>query len=341
MDVNDWATLRVRPGASQQEIRQAYLDLVKVWHPDRFAGNPHLQAMADQELQRLNAAYKRLYGSHVPATGPLQSSTIRDSAVRNRRTWSKPAPAETKTAPNERGWPLSKVVGGFAAGGAALVAFWLVLAPTPAVEQWAPSPPQPPTASEVASVPRPTTDSPATVPPSGATAERARVVRPKVARVEDIEAIETDPNAAATSSIEGDERHPRPETGTELLEVSGPAGHGRLTVSNGTDQDSVVVLYARESQVRAVFVRSGGDANIDSIPPAEYQVRFALGEAWDGTRFRKDEQFLEFDRPMMFTERDTESGVAFVQARLSLHAVVGGNARTRPTAPFRLRIPIE
>ena len=35
--------LGLKPGASQEEVNQAYRDLVNVWHPDRFVGNPRLQ----------------------------------------------------------------------------------------------------------------------------------------------------------------------------------------------------------------------------------------------------------------------------------------------------------
>ena len=34
--------LGLAPGASAQEIKAAYRDLAKVWHPDRFAHDPRL-----------------------------------------------------------------------------------------------------------------------------------------------------------------------------------------------------------------------------------------------------------------------------------------------------------
>jgi len=34
--------LELNPGASQEEVNQAYRDLVNVWHPDRFADNQRL-----------------------------------------------------------------------------------------------------------------------------------------------------------------------------------------------------------------------------------------------------------------------------------------------------------
>jgi hypothetical protein len=55
-----YKTLGVEPGASPEEVRQAYKDLVNVWHPDRFSHDPHLQKKAQEELKKINEAYKRL-----------------------------------------------------------------------------------------------------------------------------------------------------------------------------------------------------------------------------------------------------------------------------------------
>jgi hypothetical protein len=43
-----------------QEAKQAYKDLVRVWHPDRFQSNPRLKQKADQKLREINLAYKYL-----------------------------------------------------------------------------------------------------------------------------------------------------------------------------------------------------------------------------------------------------------------------------------------
>jgi DnaJ-domain-containing protein 1 len=48
----------VKPGASQEEVNQAYRDLVNVWHPDRFVGNPRLQKKAEEKVKEINAAYE-------------------------------------------------------------------------------------------------------------------------------------------------------------------------------------------------------------------------------------------------------------------------------------------
>lgn len=53
-----YETLGVSESCSDDELTQAYRDLVKVWHPDRFAGDARLQAKAQEELKRINAAYE-------------------------------------------------------------------------------------------------------------------------------------------------------------------------------------------------------------------------------------------------------------------------------------------
>jgi curved DNA-binding protein CbpA len=47
-------------GASASEIRQAYRDLIAVWHPDRFLDSPRRQALATKKTQEINAAFALL-----------------------------------------------------------------------------------------------------------------------------------------------------------------------------------------------------------------------------------------------------------------------------------------
>lgn len=60
-DVASWyRTLDLEPGASPEEVKQAWRDLAQVWHPDRFAGNERLRVKAEQTLKQINEAYEGL-----------------------------------------------------------------------------------------------------------------------------------------------------------------------------------------------------------------------------------------------------------------------------------------
>lgn len=66
-----------------EEVRRAYLDLVKVWHPDRFAGDARLQAKAQAQLKAINAAYDLLSAAWEHDTEPVAPASapgpVRDS----------------------------------------------------------------------------------------------------------------------------------------------------------------------------------------------------------------------------------------------------------------------
>ena len=52
--------LGLEPGASPERVKQAYRDLVQVWHPDRFEHDPPLQKKAQEKLKEINEAYGKL-----------------------------------------------------------------------------------------------------------------------------------------------------------------------------------------------------------------------------------------------------------------------------------------
>ena len=53
-------TLGLNPGASEAEVKEAYRDLVKVWHPDRFSHDPRLGEKANVKLREIIIAYDKL-----------------------------------------------------------------------------------------------------------------------------------------------------------------------------------------------------------------------------------------------------------------------------------------
>jgi tetratricopeptide (TPR) repeat protein len=63
-----YSILGLNIGASQDEIKQAYRDLVKIWHPDRFT-DVEQKLEAEERIKQINAAYEKLksieFGSSI------------------------------------------------------------------------------------------------------------------------------------------------------------------------------------------------------------------------------------------------------------------------------------
>ena len=64
--------LELSPGCTEAEVRRAWRDLARVWHPDRFEGDAALQAKATERLKDINVAYQAL-SEHLAGGG---STTI-------------------------------------------------------------------------------------------------------------------------------------------------------------------------------------------------------------------------------------------------------------------------
>jgi len=52
-----WNVLGLDERATEQELKDRYRQLVKQWHPDRFANDPHRRAVAEAKLKAINLAY--------------------------------------------------------------------------------------------------------------------------------------------------------------------------------------------------------------------------------------------------------------------------------------------
>jgi hypothetical protein len=73
--------LGLKPGASLSEIKETYRDLVKVWHPDRFANDLRLINKAHLQLKRINEAYRTLQSNPLGGGEYTAPSTRGDSAT--------------------------------------------------------------------------------------------------------------------------------------------------------------------------------------------------------------------------------------------------------------------
>jgi len=82
-----YLALGLKAGASPDEIKQAYRDLVKVWHPDRFGHDERLRLIAQDKLKEINGAYEFLQASAFEAsitpdqTAPAEPEAATDDTV--------------------------------------------------------------------------------------------------------------------------------------------------------------------------------------------------------------------------------------------------------------------
>jgi len=69
--------LELDHGASPDKAKQAYRDMVNIWHPDRFSNNPRLKQKAEEKLKEINVAYDTLksYLSSKQWTEPYPKKT--------------------------------------------------------------------------------------------------------------------------------------------------------------------------------------------------------------------------------------------------------------------------
>ena len=58
---NPYEVLGLKPGATEEEIKAAYRELVKKYHPDRYMDNP-LNDLAEEKMREINEAYDTLIG---------------------------------------------------------------------------------------------------------------------------------------------------------------------------------------------------------------------------------------------------------------------------------------
>lgn len=79
-----YRALELEPGASLEQVKQAWRELVKVWHPDRFSHDAKLQRKAQERLKDINGAYEVLCQFLEFGTSP-RGSHAKSSETHNRK----------------------------------------------------------------------------------------------------------------------------------------------------------------------------------------------------------------------------------------------------------------
>ncbi|MBN1931698.1 MAG: J domain-containing protein [Desulfobacterales bacterium] len=99
--------LEINPNASPEEAKQAYKDIVNVWHPDRFSNNPRLKEKAEEKLKEVNVAYEKVK-SYLAVKPKLRPQPDQFSKVYSAAT----EPATNMEKPTDKG-PLRGILSYF------------------------------------------------------------------------------------------------------------------------------------------------------------------------------------------------------------------------------------
>ncbi len=121
--IRHYETLHLKPSATQEQIRQAYLDLARVWHPDRFVNDERLRRVAEEKMMEITGAYQALLGA--PAAAPAPAVAAREPAARVPPTTSSASQTSTPLLRD----PRLQVAGGSAALAVILLIVWWLVPP--------------------------------------------------------------------------------------------------------------------------------------------------------------------------------------------------------------------
>jgi len=98
-------------GASEEDAKTAYRDLVQVWHPDRFSHNPSLQKKAEEKLKEINNAYEAIK-THIanPSRAAVQSG-VHKATYENQHRRTQEAKFASPSSPPKRSRVINKSLG--------------------------------------------------------------------------------------------------------------------------------------------------------------------------------------------------------------------------------------
>ena len=323
--VNESESLEVlglKSGATSAGVRQAYLDLVRVWHPDRFQADSRLQKIAEERLREINEAYAFLRSCRYCGTGEprSQDQSSEVNSPPNSQTNGNTPRAETphfqKAAWTSASfparfrrqwyWPLPnwrKATYGTAVGTLCVVLPFAAVHVLNGLRH-----PMLATDALLARGLQPG------IPVSGPGIDPLAELKQAAHSVKEwARGAETGVSKPAPSAVEpgGQPSSPgrsgkpsvkRPRTGanalseepllngTELLSIRGSSGAGELRLVNNTDLEAVVKLERDHVLSRAIYLRPHKAATLRSIAIGVYDLNVELGTGLDAThlRFQKD-----------------------------------------------------
>jgi DnaJ domain len=103
-----YETLGLTLGASEEDAKTAYRDLVQVWHPDRFSHNPSLQKKAEEKLKEINSAYEAVKTRIANSSRDAAQYRANKAAYENHHRRTQKAKATSPPPPPPKGAPVIK-----------------------------------------------------------------------------------------------------------------------------------------------------------------------------------------------------------------------------------------
>lgn len=89
--------LDLPPDAPMEEVKRSYRDMVSIWHPDRFTGNPRLRLKAEEKLKSIIAAHECIMEHLSSAEASRNGRSL--SRGNNRETAGTSTPPSADTSP--------------------------------------------------------------------------------------------------------------------------------------------------------------------------------------------------------------------------------------------------
>jgi hypothetical protein len=343
--------------ATPEQIRQAYLDLVRVWHPDRFQSDSRLQSVAQERLCVINEAYSQLKNRRTGDGAQASNRADEPKAETNFARPSQATNARQEAHPRDQAkWATPPHSRRYIQGDVARAAVAVILCGIPIFG-----------ATKLLQLMR--------VPALDGNLIAARTVKPEIlnpmriidpssdvrlasdmltewARGDVIDLWRPHKPAAsqittptvpgnASQAVSGNRenrakransaaevRHTTakskfaPRSGTELIAAIRYPAPGYLHVTNQTNLEAIAKVVSNHTTVRAVYIRPHENVVIRSIRIGMYELHVDLGTDLDMEHlsFRKDQSIAEPLGPFEFHEITSENGVSGSHYNIALNS---------------------
>jgi hypothetical protein len=325
--------LQLPADATPDQIRQTYLDLVRVWHPDRFQSNSRLQQLAQERLCEINEAYSELKNHRPEASSQTASQPATDQAgAHEAPQWNETSWTGPRHSPRFGG-PVRATIIAVLCAAPFLAAFQLIrLLRVPALDA----------DLLAARAIKPGILTPMRVIDPSSDVRLAADMMTEWARGDAIDLWRPNPSTSKwTSQNPGATTHdapsqqvagvretqakrtatgardiapratPRLRSGTELIATGRSSAAGELRLINHTNLEAIATVVTNRTAMRAVYITPHESAIIGSIRIGVYELHVELGTDLDieHLSFRKNRSFLKPLGPFEFLEITSENGI--------------------------------